>query len=81
SVLYITPTPLSSLISDLERELKQRLFIRKNRTHIPTEYAQTIYRKLKSHYIIIHALEQEIRPTGKKKQLEIIYDEINPGSL
>lgn len=32
SVLYITRTPLSRVISDLERELKQRLFIRKNGT-------------------------------------------------
>ncbi|EBJ1806223.1 LysR family transcriptional regulator, partial [Salmonella enterica] len=45
SVLYITRTPLSRVISDLERELKQRLFIRKNGTLIPTEFAQTIYRK------------------------------------
>ncbi|ECK9194608.1 LysR family transcriptional regulator, partial [Salmonella enterica subsp. enterica serovar 4,[5],12:i:-] len=37
SVLYITRTPLSRVISDLERELKQRLFIRKNGTLIPTE--------------------------------------------
>ncbi|EBT6658732.1 LysR family transcriptional regulator, partial [Salmonella enterica subsp. enterica serovar Enteritidis] len=44
SVLYITRTPLSRVISDLERELKQRLFIRKNGTLIPTEFAQTIYR-------------------------------------
>lgn len=36
SVLYITRTPLSRVISDLERELKQRLFIRKNGTLIPT---------------------------------------------
>ncbi|EEE7724906.1 TPA_asm: LysR family transcriptional regulator, partial [Salmonella enterica subsp. enterica serovar Enteritidis] len=43
SVLYITRTPLSRVISDLERELKQRLFIRKNGTLIPTEFAQTIY--------------------------------------
>ncbi|EAU3960194.1 virulence genes transcriptional activator SpvR, partial [Salmonella enterica] len=50
SVLYITRTPLSRVISDLERELKQRLFIRKNGTLIPTEFAQTIYRKVKSHY-------------------------------
>ncbi|ECS7715926.1 LysR family transcriptional regulator, partial [Salmonella enterica] len=35
SVLYITRTPLSRVISDLERELKQRLFIRKNGTLIP----------------------------------------------
>ncbi|EBJ1556644.1 LysR family transcriptional regulator, partial [Salmonella enterica subsp. enterica serovar Enteritidis] len=49
SVLYITRTPLSRVISDLERELKQRLFIRKNGTLIPTEFAQTIYRKVKSH--------------------------------
>ncbi|EBO4433981.1 LysR family transcriptional regulator, partial [Salmonella enterica subsp. enterica serovar Enteritidis] len=42
SVLYITRTPLSRVISDLERELKQRLFIRKNGTLIPTEFAQTI---------------------------------------
>ncbi|EBM1272964.1 LysR family transcriptional regulator, partial [Salmonella enterica] len=48
SVLYITRTPLSRVISDLERELKQRLFIRKNGTLIPTEFAQTIYRKVKS---------------------------------
>ncbi|EBJ3303577.1 LysR family transcriptional regulator, partial [Salmonella enterica] len=41
SVLYITRTPLSRVISDLERELKQRLFIRKNGTLIPTEFAQT----------------------------------------
>lgn len=34
SVLYITRTPLSRVISDLERELKQRLFIRKNGTLI-----------------------------------------------
>ncbi|ECK3846829.1 LysR family transcriptional regulator, partial [Salmonella enterica] len=47
SVLYITRTPLSRVISDLERELKQRLFIRKNGTLIPTEFAQTIYRKVK----------------------------------
>ncbi|EBR6322881.1 LysR family transcriptional regulator, partial [Salmonella enterica] len=40
SVLYITRTPLSRVISDLERELKQRLFIRKNGTLIPTEFAQ-----------------------------------------
>ncbi|EAP6961761.1 LysR family transcriptional regulator, partial [Salmonella enterica subsp. enterica serovar Typhimurium] len=46
SVLYITRTPLSRVISDLERELKQRLFIRKNGTLIPTEFAQTIYRKV-----------------------------------
>ncbi|EAP7233711.1 LysR family transcriptional regulator, partial [Salmonella enterica subsp. enterica serovar Enteritidis] len=39
SVLYITRTPLSRVISDLERELKQRLFIRKNGTLIPTEFA------------------------------------------
>ncbi|EBO7383411.1 LysR family transcriptional regulator, partial [Salmonella enterica] len=38
SVLYITRTPLSRVISDLERELKQRLFIRKNGTLIPTEF-------------------------------------------
>ncbi|EPX7597849.1 virulence genes transcriptional activator SpvR, partial [Salmonella enterica subsp. enterica serovar Typhimurium] len=81
SVLYITRTPLSRVISDLERELKQRLFIRKNGTLIPTEFAQTIYRKVKSHYIFLHALEQEIGPTGKTKQLEIIFDEIYPGSL
>ncbi|EGH8932431.1 LysR family transcriptional regulator, partial [Salmonella enterica subsp. enterica serovar Dublin] len=48
SVLYITRTPLSRVISGLERELKQRLFIRKNGTLIPTEFAQTIYRKVKS---------------------------------
>ncbi|MGP3493295.1 LysR family transcriptional regulator, partial [Salmonella enterica] len=47
SVLYITRTPLSRVISGLERELKQRLFIRKNGTLIPTEFAQTIYRKVK----------------------------------
>ncbi|MDR4410656.1 virulence genes transcriptional activator SpvR, partial [Bacillus anthracis] len=64
-----------------ERELKQRLFIRKNGTLIPNEFAQTIYRKVKSHYIFLHALEQEIGPTGKTKQLEIIFDEIYPGSL
>lgn len=81
SVLYITRTPLSRVISDLERELKQRLFIRKNGTLIPTEFAQTIYRKVKSHYIFLHALEQEIGPTGKTKQLEIIFDEIYPESL
>ncbi|MCY5633873.1 LysR family transcriptional regulator, partial [Salmonella enterica subsp. enterica serovar 1,4,[5],12:i:-] len=46
SVLYITRTPLSRVISDLERELKQRLFIRKNGTLIPTEFAQTIDRKV-----------------------------------
>ncbi|EHF4833568.1 virulence genes transcriptional activator SpvR, partial [Salmonella enterica subsp. enterica serovar Enteritidis] len=76
-----TRTPLSRVISDLERELKQRLFIRKNGTLIPTEFAQTIYRKVKSHYIFLHALEQEIGPTGKTKQLEIIFDEIYPESL
>lgn len=81
SVLYITRTPLSRVISGLERELKQRLFIRKNGTLIPTEFAQTIYRKVKSHYIFLHALEQEIGPTGKTKQLEIIFDEIYPESL
>lgn len=34
SVLYITRTPLSRVISDLERELKQRLFIRKDRKSV-----------------------------------------------
>jgi len=72
--LYITRTPLSKIISDTEKDLGGKLFLRTYNTLEPTKLAWDYYYKLIHSYELQMKVESEIKAKDKEKKLKIIFD-------
>lgn len=72
--LYITRSPLSKMISDIETSLGGKLFLRKHNVLEPTPLAWEIYYKCKPLYEKLSVLVDEYSKQNEHKLPEIVFD-------
>lgn len=72
--LCLTRTPLSKILSDLEKFLGKTLFDRQYNTLIPTQFAWDLYHDLLPIYEAHQKLENKIKASGNCKDIKLIFD-------
>lgn len=72
--LYITRSPLSRVLYELEDKLGGKLFIRKYNVLEPTELAIALYEKIKPVYDILCAIENEFNLSTRGSRSELLCD-------
>ncbi|HFK3782605.1 TPA: LysR family transcriptional regulator [Klebsiella oxytoca] len=72
--LCITRSPLSKVISELEQNLGDILFIRKHNELSPTSLAWACYNKCKPFYDSLRSMEDDYKIKANQKPISIIFD-------
>lgn len=72
--LCITRSPLGKVICDLESHLGSQLFVRRYNKLEPTEFAETLYLKLKPVYDTLLIVEDEFGQVRKISTTEVLFD-------
>ncbi|EBV3755393.1 hypothetical protein DOJ06_24070 [Salmonella enterica subsp. enterica serovar Bareilly] len=78
SRLFITRTPLTRTLSEIEKQLNTNLFIRKQGQLLPTPFAYDLFNKIIPHYRYLDNLDKSIDPNLEKKKVKIIIDDTYP---
>lgn len=72
--LYITRTPLSKILTDLETFLGEKLFIRQYNTLMPTQLAWELYYDLLPIYEAHQKIENKIKRYENFKTIKLVFD-------
>lgn len=72
--LFITRTPLSKILADLEKFIGDKLFIRQYNTLEPTQLALELYYDLLPIYEAHQKIERKIKRNDRVKNVKLIFD-------
>ena len=72
--LFLTRTPLSKILSDLEQFLDCKLFDRQYNTLVPTQFAWDLYYDLLPIYEAHEKLENRLKKSGSSKAIKVVFD-------